>query len=480
MLNTVETREGQRAVRNAPKQDLRAWLALMQDAGELVTVTGADRDEEIGGIVDIYQRTMGAPAVMFEDIPGFPPRHRVVANILTSVRRINLTLGISAETSEMDLVRYWRNYMKNPETIPPVTVESGPLLENVATSADIDILKIPTPKWHEHDGGRYIGTRCIVIMRHPYTGWINYGAYRIQAQDCSVASVMTSKGKHGNLIMRRYHELGKPCPIAVVCGMHPALFMIAGLEIPHGKNEYDAAGGLLGEPVEVLTGPKTGLPIPAHAEIAFEGFIHPNERIDEGPLGEWTGYYAGGMKKEPVIRIETLMYRHDPILLGAIPGIPPDDDSFYRGSYRSGAVWNQLEAAGVPEVKGVWSHAAGGSRLWLTVAIKQQYAGHSKQAGLIASQCHAGAYANRFVVVVDDDIDPADMDKVVWAMCTRFDPREGLETLRGCWSTVLDPMVYGSDDPRNARVVIDACTPFRRRDTFPIVERASKEVEDHV
>ena len=87
--------------------------------------------------------------------------------------------------------------------------------------------------------------------------------------------------------------------------------------------------------------------------------------------------------------------------------------------------------------------------------------------GLIASQCHAGAYANRFVVVVDDDIDPADMDQVVWAMCTRFDPREGMEILRGCWSTVLDPMAYGSDDPRNARVVIDACRPWSRRDTFP-------------
>jgi 4-hydroxy-3-polyprenylbenzoate decarboxylase len=174
------------------------------------------------------------------------------------------------------------------------------------------------------------------------------------------------------------------------------------------------------------------------------------------------------------------MHRHDPILLGAIPGIPPDDDSFYRGTYRSGAVWNQLEAAGVPEVKGVWAHPAGGSRLWLTVAIKQQYAGHAKQAGLIASQCHAGAYANRFVVVVDDDIDPSDMDKVVWAMCTRFDPREGMETLRGCWSTALDPMAYAVDDPRNARVVIDACKPFNRRDSFPVVVRASKEVEDLV
>src|SRR5499433_3353697 len=220
MLNTTTPRTAERTMRNAPKQDLRAWLAQMQEAGELVTVTGADRDEEIGGIVDIYQRTMGAPAVMFQDIPGFPPRHRVVANILTSVRRINLTLGMPAETSEMDLVRHWRNYMKNPEVIPPVTVESGPLMENVATGTDVDILKIPTPKWHEHDGGRYIGTGCMVIMRHPDTGWINYGAYRIQVQDSNVASIMTSKGKHGNLIMRRWHELGKPCPIAVVCGRH--------------------------------------------------------------------------------------------------------------------------------------------------------------------------------------------------------------------------------------------------------------------
>ena len=100
--------------------------------------------------------------------------------------------------------------------------------------------------------------------------------------------------------------------------------------------------------------------------------------------------------------------------------------------------------------------------------------------GLIASQCHAGAYVNRFVVVVDDDIDPADMDKVVWAMCTRFDPREDMEMLRGCWSSALDPMAYSETDPRNARVVIDATQPFRRRDTFPIVVRASEELEKHV
>jgi 4-hydroxy-3-polyprenylbenzoate decarboxylase len=374
--------------------------------------------------------------VLFDEIPGYPKGYRVLANILTSIRRINLTMGNPADGTEIDLVRRWREFMKAAKTIPPVTVTGGALVANVKTDDGFDLFSIPVPKWHEHDGGCYIGTGDMVVMKDPDTGWINYGAYRVQAHGRNVASVMCSKGKHGDMIQRKYHERGLPCPVAVVCGMHPALFMIAGLEIPHGKNEYDAAGGLIGEPVEVIAGPKTGLPIPAHAEIAFEGFIHPDDRIDEGPLGEWTGYYAGGLKKEPVIRVETLMHRDDPILLGAIPGIPPDDDSFYRGSYRSGAVWNQLEAA--------------------------------------------GAYVNRFVIVVDDDIDPADMDKVIWAMCTRCDPREGLEILRGCWSSALDPMAYSETDPRNARVVIDACKPFNRRNTFPREVRASPELEAHV
>ena len=214
-------------------------------------------------------------------------------------------------------------------------VPTGLVMENVYRGDDIDLTKIPAPKWHEHDGGYYIGTGDMVIMRHPDTGWINYGAYRVQVHDKKLASVMCSKGKHGNLILNRYKELGQKCPIAVVCGMHPALFMVAGLEIPYGKNEYDAAGGLLGEPVETIPGPVTGLPIPANAEIAFEGYVSLDDLIDEGPLGEWTGYYAGGHKKEPAIRVESFMHRDNPVLLGAMPGIPPDDDSFYRCTYRS-------------------------------------------------------------------------------------------------------------------------------------------------
>ena len=461
-------------------KDLRDWISALDAAGQLQTIEGADREEEIGAIVDIYMRKMTNPAVMFDDIPGYPKGHRVIANILTSVPRINIALGEPVDKTEVELVDYWRNYMKTQPSIPPVEVNGGPLNENVFEGKDVDITTIPTPKWHELDGGYFIGTACMVVMKDPDSGWINYGAYRVQAHEPGVASLMTSKGKHGDIIRNKWHERGEPCPIAVVVGMHPALFMVAGLEMPYGKNEYDCAGGLLGEGVEIINMPKTGLPVPANAEIAFEGFIHPDDKIHEGPLGEWTGYYAGGATTQPAIRIETFMHRNDPILMGAIPAVPPNDDTFYRGTYRCGAVWNQLEAAGIPEVKGVWAHEAGGSRMWLTVSIKTMYGGHSKQAGLIASQCHAGAYANRWVIVVDDDIDPANLNDVIWSMCTRCDPKDGVDVLNGCWSTHLDPMSYSHEDPRNSRVVVDACIPYRRKDTFPIVARNSENLDDRI
>ena len=462
-------------------KDLRDWIEGIQAAGELKVIKGAEPKEEIGGIVDIYQRKMGNPALMFEEVPGYPKSFRVIANILTSVPRINVALGLSPTASEMELVHWWRDYMRKAPSFKPKDVNGGPLLENVQEGKEVNIEKIPTPVWHELDGGPFIGTACMVVMKDPDSGWTNYGCYRIQSQGPAVASIMMSPGKHGGFIMNKYHERGEPCPVAVIAGMHPALFMLAGLEVPYGKSEIEAAGGILGEPIEVFNMPRTGLPVPANAEIAFEGFINPGDKINEGPLGEWTGYYAGGSRLEPAIRIATMMHRDDPILMGAIPAVPPNDNTFYLGTYRCGAVWNQLEAAGIPEVKGVWAHEAGGSRFMLTVSIKQLYGGHAKQAGMVASHCHAGAYCNRWTIVVDDDIDPTNFNDVIWAMCTRCDPREQVDIIHGGWSSALDPMCYDSEnDRRNSRVVINACIPFNRKKTFPKIARSSKELDARI
>ena len=121
-----------RSAKTAPKpsrQDLRFWIDALRAAGELQEINGAEREAEIGGIVDLYMRKMGNPAVLFDDIPGYPRGHRILANILTSVRRINLTIGMPIESSAIELVSYWRKYMKEARNITPIKVKSGPLME---------------------------------------------------------------------------------------------------------------------------------------------------------------------------------------------------------------------------------------------------------------------------------------------------------------------------------------------------------------
>src|SRR6266571_4514450 len=136
---------------NRPRQDLRAWIDALRAAGELTEISGAERESEIGGIVDLYMRKMGNRAVLFDDIAGYPHGHRILANILTSVRRINLTVGMPLDASAIELVSYWRKYMKEARSFAPVKVKSGPLMENVSSGKNVNIDTIPTPRWHEHD-----------------------------------------------------------------------------------------------------------------------------------------------------------------------------------------------------------------------------------------------------------------------------------------------------------------------------------------
>jgi 4-hydroxy-3-polyprenylbenzoate decarboxylase len=147
----------------------------------------------------------------------------------------------------------------------------------------------------------------------------------------------------------------------------------------------------------------------------------------------------------------------------------------------SSAIWEQMEAAGVPGIKGVWNHEGCGSQMFITVAIEQMYQGHAKQAAMAAAGSYAGSYLNKMIVVVDDDIDLTDADAVLWAMCTRVDPDSDLDIVRNCWSSPLDPMAYPEDRRNfNKRMLIDACRPWNRKDTFPKVVEAGAELKERV
>src|SRR6476660_4938484 len=181
-MTVADVRAAKRAGKKPPaasKQDLRAWREALRAAGEVQEINGAEREAEIGGIVDLYMRKMGNPAVLFDDIPCYPRGHRILANILTSVRRINLTIGMPIESSAIELVSYWRKDMKEARHITPIKVKSGPLMENVKSGKGVDIQSMPTPRWDEHDVGYYIGTGSMVLMKDADTGWINYGDYRV-------------------------------------------------------------------------------------------------------------------------------------------------------------------------------------------------------------------------------------------------------------------------------------------------------------
>lgn len=448
--------------------DLRDWLAGVDDFGELQHVSGAHWDREIGGLAAMQERELGNAALLFDDVVGYPTGYRVLTNTMMSTRRLAYTLGADPEATALDLVRYWRGVARQLPTKAVEFVDDGPVNQNIQRGDDVNVLDFPTPRWHEEDGGRYIGTGCVVVMRDPESGWVNLGTYRVMVHDEKRVGLYISPGKHGRLIRDAYWAKGEPCPIAISVGQDPLLTALGGIEVPYGMSEYEVAGGIRGRATQVIESDLTGLPIPAAAEIVLEGFLYPDDTEEEGPFGEWTGYYAGGRHPAPVVTVETVRHRDDPILYGALTGRSPTDAAYYRGILRAAMIWDQLEGAGVPGVTGVWVHEASGARLWVNVSIDQKYAGHARQAGLVASQCHAGAYANRFVVVVDDDIDITNSNDLVWALCTRMDPREDITTVDNAWSTPLDPMAYPAEDPRfNSRLVIDACIPWRRRDSFP-------------
>ncbi len=462
-------------------KDLRDWMAEVAALGQLVEVRGANAQSEIGPITRLYMARPGRPALLFQEIPGYPSDVRMLTNVNTSKERVALSLRLPSGLSERGLVERWRAFVRDYRPIRHQVVGNGPVFEHVLERDAVNLMQFPAPQWHELDGNRYLGTGSIVVIRDPESDWINVGCYRIAVHDERTAGVLISASHHGRTLMEKYWQRGEPCPIAVSVGQDPLLYLVGGINVPAGTCEYDVAGAVQGRPVEVVRAPITGLPVPARAEVVLEGFVPRDERRDEGPFGEWTGYYAGGRRPQPVIHVKAIYHRSAPIILGAIPGAPPSDNTYYFSFLISAEVWNQLEQAGVPGVTGVWSHESGGGRMWINVAIQQQYPGHARQAGLIASQCLAGVYANRWVVVVDDDIDPMDTNAVLWAMCTRVDPREDLIVVPGSLSTPLDPMAYPEDHPiYNARVTVDACRPWHRRDTFPPAVVTSAEVRQRI
>jgi len=455
-----------------PHKDLRHFIQSLEAMGEIRTVHGADPHLEIGTITELNYERQG-PALLFDDIPGYPSGYRILTNAIESLPRSLLALDLPTDLNVDDSLDAYERVMTSYKPVPPTEVHDGSILENVLMGDDIDLLKFPTPFWHEEDGGRYIGTGCMVIMRHPDTGEINCGTYRVMVHDKKTAGLYISPHHTGAILEKKYWERGQSCPVAVVFGEEPLLFAASASylgeqDIP----EYELMGHVRGAPVEVVREEVTGLPIPAHAEIVIAGEVPPPsvETRGEGGFGEWTGYYASGTRPEPVIRIQAMYHRNNPIILGMPPVKPRGSTAHFAIPSEARNYKRRLKDAGVEDVLDVWRLSIPGV---IVIQIKQRYPGHAMKAGLAL----VSTYLAKMIVVVDEDINPRDADDVLWAIGTRCDPATTISIIQGCNTSALDPRISPeqreSRDYTTSKAIINACKPYTWMSEFPPTNLAS-------
>jgi 4-hydroxy-3-polyprenylbenzoate decarboxylase len=469
----------------APFEDLASFVDACRVHDDFREITGADWNLEIGTLIEaVAEAQTDPPMLIFDSVKGHMAGYRVASLVYASARRVAIALGLPPDADRLMLARLAAAKLEHANPIAPTTVADGLVLENQFTGDDVDVLKFPALLFHEHDGGRYLGTGDTVMTRDPDSGWVNTGTYRLQVHERNLLGLWMSPGQQGRQICEKYWAQGRSAPIAATFGVDPLVFMASHQKLPWGTSELDYAGGLRGRPLQVIEGQVTGLPIPAHAEIAIEGEAPPpSEQVrDEGPFGEWPGYYSGGSRGtgdgQPVIRVRAVYHRNRPILHDQTPLWPGAPTLGIR--FDSGVLWEQLEQAGIQDIHGVYSH----NRYFVVVSIRQRYAGHALQTALAVMGCGAGARNGRYIVIVDEDIDPSDMKQVLWAMQTRVDPVSDITTIDGCWSTPLDPRMPPERRAQrnyvNSRAIILAVRPFAWRDKFPLATRASADLRRRV
>jgi UbiD family decarboxylase len=466
-------------------RDLREWLALVERQGSLLRIAAeVDPIEELAAITYMATRGGDAPALLFEKLKGNQSDACILSNMLgASTERYALAVGIDPTLSIRDMIIATRGLMKR--RLPPVMIPktAAPVNEIILRGDEIDLTMLPVPMFWPGDGGRYIGTGDVTLTRDPETRRINVGVYRQMLHTRNTVGLYCSPGKHGRLDREAWWARGEPCEVVAAYGIDPVLFMVGAQAFGSKESELDAAGGLMGRPVELTSAELVDVPIPAHAEIVIEGVLKPGVVQEEGPLGEFTGYYGNARSPQPVIEVQAVHMRRSPIMTAALmASYPSCEIGAYYAIMRSARVLDDLERIGVPGVRAVYANPAAASGWGMVViSLTQQYAGHTAQVLALTAQCPAAAYYTKWIIAVDDDVDPTDFNQVLWALSTRCNPSGDIDILRNTWSTGLDPSQFPPEErPYGSKVLINACKPHRYLKQFPKTTRLRQSVYQKV
>jgi UbiD family decarboxylase len=424
--------------------DMRAWISLLDKKGELRRVTAeVDWDREIGAISRRILEKRG-PALLFENIKGYKNGRctKLFVGAFGTPSRLALGLGLPRDVANRAVVQYVMK--KNRETIAPVVVTTGPVKDVIVRGDAIDQTEFPVPKWHYLEGGRYIHTFSAIVTRDPDTRMMNVGIYRGMIGHKDTAPFLLIKGQHWGAHLVKWAARGEPMPMACVVGWDPIMPFIAGSPIPAGVCEWDVMGAYRDEPAQLVRCETVDLEVPASAEIVIEGTISddPSTYETEGPFGEFTGYISDLPTPRHSMKVTCITHRRDPILRGTLEGTLPgsySENSVMSSVQRAAIAWNILNGAGIPGVLDVYAPPITNG-VNIRVQIKKHYEGQPKQIAAALWGNSAAQYRYKNVIVVEEDIDPADDQQVEWALAHRVNAGEGgLLIFPGSFGSPIDP-----------------------------------------
>ncbi|MBI2881838.1 MAG: UbiD family decarboxylase [Candidatus Tectomicrobia bacterium] len=438
-------------------QDLRSFLKHLQAVApeELRRVRReVSRDWEPIAVIAKMDREGMYPAVLFERVRGF--EFPVVANLLASRRKFALALQTTEERVTEVLAE------RRGRSIPPLPVGTGPVKEVKHIGEEADLRPLPILLHHERNDAPYI-TLGVLVAKDPETGACNLGIYRHKLLDRNRLGVYYSWGKRLQYIHRKAELRDEPLECAIILGMHPA-FCIASQAQASGEDddEYEVAGGLLGEPLELVKCETVDVEVPAHAEIVIEGRILPHARQREGPFGEYHRYY-GQIVDAPEMEVTAITHRRDAIYHNV-------------GDYVEMVVLNSLTKEGhllrelrrvMPTVRAVRIPLSG-VMYHAYIQMEKVNEGDAKNV-LMAALTRTPYLKTAFAF--DGDVDIFDEDEVLWALSTRVVPDRDVFWVPGARGNRLDPTTYTltrlARDGMVTKMGVDATAPLGYQDAFP-------------
>lgn len=437
--------------------DLRGFLAALEENGQLLRIKDEVWPEpDLAAAANAAGRIgEKAPALYFDNIAGFK-NTKVALNTLGSWPNHAIAMGLPAQTTTKaqvdEFIRRWDKFPVTPERR-----ENAPWRENSVEGDDVNLFEIlPLFRLNDGDGGFYLD-KAAVISRDPDEpdnfGKQNVGIYRMQVKGKRKLAIQPVPVHDIAIHLRMAEERGEDLPIAITLGNDPIITLMASTPLRYDQSEYEMAGALREKPYPIATAPLTGFDVPWGSEVVIEGVIESRKRELEGPFGEFTGNYSGGHSM-PVIRIDKVSYRTDPIYESLYLGMPWTEVDYLIGPATCVPIYKQLKAE-FPEVQAVNAMYTHG--LLAIISTKKRYGGFAKAVGVRAMTTPHGLGYLKMIIMVDEDVDPFNLPQVMWAMSTKVNAAGDIVQLPNMSVVALDPgsIPSGITD----KLVIDATTP---------------------